>query len=235
MLASTILYIFVFLILLVIFIEYINDKRYQAKRREERQRTTPKKPTVPIQKIPEEEKIPQEEPEPQIEEKPEVEEEPEKIEDVEPEAVEKVQAKEEPEPEVEPEVVIEEVQPQVVEEEVAEAKELPACKYPPFTHVRLVEMGLSDEEATEFVNELIPQLQEQVPLIEEAMKILDYQEIERLTHGIKGSASNLGTGGVSDFLVEFNSYIKSGTDADIIKAYHAHFIHYIEELKKQYD
>jgi len=45
----------------------------------------------------------------------------------------------------------------------------------------------------------------------------------------------LGTGGVSDLLVEFNTYLKSEIDADIVKAYQAHFIHYIEELKKQYD
>ncbi|WP_309496906.1 Hpt domain-containing protein [Sulfurovum sp.] len=233
MLASTILYVFVFLIFLVIFIEYINDKRYQDKRREERQKTTPKKPTEPTKEIPEEEKIPQEEPEPQIEEIPEVESE-EVIEEVQPEVVEVVQPEPEPEVEPEPEAIIEEIQAEVIEEEITETKELPECKYPPFTHVRLVEMGLSEDEATEFVNELIPQLEEQIPLIEAAMSISDYQQVERLTHGIKGSATNLGTGGISDLLVEYNSYLKSGTDPDIVKAYHAHFIHYIDKLKKQY-
>ena len=238
MLASTILYIFVFLIFLAIFIEYRNDQKYQAKRDEERKRTTSKKPTEPIEDVLEKEKIPLEEPEPQVEEKPEIEEAPEVIEEVQPEAVEEV----EPEPEVVPEEVVEEVQPEVVvevepevePEEVKETKELPECKYPPFTHVRLVEMGLSDDEAIEFVNELIPQLEEQVPLIENAINSADFHQIEKLTHGIKGSATNLGTGGVSDLLVEFNTYLKSEVDVDIVKAYHAHFIHYIEELKKQY-
>lgn len=234
MLASTILYIFVFLIFLAIFIEYRNDKKYQDKRREERQKTTPIKPTEPIKEIPEEEKTSQEEPEPQVEEKPEIEEVPEAVEEV------------EPEPEVEPEEIIEEVQPEVIVEvepeeepeevikEVEETKELPSCEYPPFTHVRLVEMGLSDDEAIEFVNELIPQLEEQIPLIENAINSADFNQIEKLTHGIKGSATNLGTGGVSDLLVEFNTYLKSEVDADIVKAYHAHFIHYVAELKKQY-
>lgn len=123
---------------------------------------------------------------------------------------------------------------EAAEEVVEEAKELPNCKYPPFTHVRLVEMGLSDDEAIEFVNELIPQLEEQVPRMENAINSADFQQVERLTHGIKGSTTNLGTGGISDLLAEFNTYLKSGTDTDIIKAYHAHFIRSIEELKKQY-
>jgi len=243
MLASTILYIFVFLIFLVIFLEYRNDKKYQAKRRDKRPKTPPKKYTEPIKETSKEKKIPQEIPEPHVEEKPEIKEAPEEVEEVQPEVVEV-----EPEPEVEPEEVIEEVQPEVIVvvepeeepepeeiiEEVKETKELPECNYPPFTHVRLVEMGLSDDEAIEFVNELIPQLEEQVPLIESAINSADYHQIEKITHGIKGSATNLGTGGVSDLLAEFNTYIKSGTDADVVKAYHEHFVRYIEELKKQY-
>ena len=220
MLASAILYIFVFLIFLAIFIEYINARRYQAKRTKE---------------IPEVEKTTHVEPEPLIEEKPVLEE--VVVEEIEPktevvpdEAVEEVQPEViEPEPEPEPEIVHEEAI-----EEVKETKKLPECKYPPFTHVRLIEMGLSDDEATEFVHELIPQLEEQIPLIDEAISNADFHKIEKLTHGVKGSATNIGTGGVADFLTEFNTYLKSGTDADIVKAYHTHFMRYIEELKKQY-
>jgi len=113
-------------------------------------------------------------------------------------------------------------------------KKLPEANYPKFTHIRLVEMGLSDEEAKEFVAELIPQIEEQFPLIEKAMKDLDFHQIERLTHGIKGSATNLGTGGVSDLLVDYNTYLKSGTDIDIVRAYFEHLIHYNDELKVQY-
>ena len=242
MLALTILFIALILILSVLWIEHLDNKRYQSLNDQEQQKRTPTKPSEPIEKIVKE-KLPQEEPEPQVEEKPEIEEIPKEVEKVQPE-VEEV----EPEPEVELKEIIEEVQPEIavvveteeepeteeIIEEVTEAKELPECKYPPFTHVRLVEMGLSDDEATEFVNELIPQLEEQVPLIEEAISNNDFHKIEKLTHGVKGSATNIGTGGVADFLTEFNTYLKSGTDVDIVKAYHAHFIRYIEELKKQY-
>jgi hypothetical protein len=95
-------------------------------------------------------------------------------------------------------------------------------------------MGLSDDEAKEFVNELIPQIEAQYPLIEKAMQESDFHQLERLTHGIKGSASNLGTGGVSDLLTDYNTYLKSGTDIDIAKAYYEHLKHYNDELKAQY-
>jgi len=113
-------------------------------------------------------------------------------------------------------------------------KDLPKCNYPKFTHIRLIEMGLSDEEAKEFVQELIPQIEEQIPLIEKSLKDNDFHQMERLTHSIKGSATNLGTGGISDLLVECNTYLKTGTDTDIANAYFTHLIHYTKALKKQY-
>ena len=113
-------------------------------------------------------------------------------------------------------------------------KKLPICTYPKFTHIRLIEMGLSDEEAKEFVQELIPQLELQIPLIEKVLAIPDFHQMERLTHSIKGSATNLGTGGISDLLVECNTYLKTGTDIDIAKAYFGYLVHYTKELKEQY-
>ena len=119
-------------------------------------------------------------------------------------------------------------------EKEAPSKVLPKCLYPQFTHVRLVEMGLSEDEAKDFVQELIPQLETQIPLIEEVLAIPDYHQMERLTHSIKGSATNLGTGGISDLLVEYNTYLKSGTDFDIATAYFGHLKHYTQALKEQY-
>lgn len=113
-------------------------------------------------------------------------------------------------------------------------KKLPTCNYPLFTHERLIEMGLSAEEAKEFVQELIPQLEIQIPLIEEAFKKEDFHQMERLTHNIKGSATNLGTGGISDLLVECNTYLKTGTDSDITKVYLDSLKHYTQTLKEQY-
>ncbi len=113
-------------------------------------------------------------------------------------------------------------------------KKLPPCTYPQFSHERLIDMGLSDEESREFIQELIPQLETQIPLIEEVLAIPDFHQMERLTHSIKGSASNLGTGGISDLLVEYNTYLKTGTDFDIANAYFGCLKHYTQELKEQY-
>jgi len=123
-------------------------------------------------------------------------------------------------------------------EEKKEAKEenkkLPTCKYPKFTHARLVEMGLSEAESKEFVEELVPQLEAQIPLIEVELKNADFHKMERLTHSLKGSATNLGTGGISDLLVECNTYLKTGTDADIAEVYFKYLKHYTKELREQY-
>lgn len=177
MLVVTILSIFVFIVILFIFLEYRNEKKYQEERHKNRQQPIYNKRTTPSQ-------TPKEMT---------------------------------PKPEVK-----------------LETRKLPEGKYPNFTHIRLVEMGLSDEEAKEFVAELIPQIETQFPLIEKAILELDFHQMERLTHGIKGSATNLGTGGVSDLLVEYNTYLKTGTDIDIAKAYLNHLVHYHNELKAQY-
>jgi len=222
MLALTILSTFIFLILLLIFIEYRNEKKYQEKRRAEAQ-----KKRVPRKKLRVKKVEPKPTPEPTPEPIPE------------PEVIQEAIPTPKPERIAEPETIPEqeltpEPEPEPIVEVHEEAKELPEANYPAFTHVRLVEMGLSDEEAKEFVGELIPQLEVEIPRIEAAIQGGDFHKMERLTHGIKGSATNLGTGGVSDLLVDYNTYLKTGTDIDIAKAYFEHLIHYTAELKEQY-
>jgi HPt (histidine-containing phosphotransfer) domain-containing protein len=127
--------------------------------------------------------------------------------------------------------------PEIVEtapKKIQPSSSLPKADYPQFTHQRLVEMGLSNDEAKAFVQELIPQLEIQIPLIHKMLHLADFHQMERLTHSIKGSATNIGTGGVSDLLVAFNTYLKKGTDIDIAKAYFEHLKQYTEELKVQY-
>ena len=234
MLALTILSIFILIIVLIIFLEYRNEKKYQEKRRQQRQTSSRPKRSAPpteakeeVAPKPKREPVPAPEPEPEVirEEKPKAEPKPEPA--VEPEPVVEIkpelEVKEEPKPEPEPQIEV-----------PKETKELPEANYPQFTHVRLVEMGLSDDEAKEFVAELVPQIEVEIPNIEAAIEAADFHQIERLTHSIKGSATNLGTGGVSDLLVDFNTYVKSGTDSDVAKAYLKHLIHYTNELKTQY-
>ena len=195
--AMTILSIFVFIVVLIVFLEYRNEKKYQQARRKNRQQTTPSKNTAPSQE--------QKKAEPR--------------------------SKPKPEPKPEPKI---ELEPEPKTEILKEIKKLPEANYPKFTHIRLIEMGLTDDEAKEFVTELIPQIETQFPLIEKAMQESDFHQLEQLTHGIKGSASNLGTGGVSDLLADYNTYLKTGTDIEIAKAYFEDLKYYNAELKAQY-
>jgi len=223
MLGTVILSIFILLVIILVFTEYRNEKKYQEERRQSREKQAQNRRTPPSQAP--DKVAPKAEPAPKVEAKPEPKPEPKIEVKVEPKPAPKIEEKTEPKPE--PKI-------ELPKEEVKEAKKLPEANYPPFTHVRLVEMGLSDEEAKEFVAELIPQLEEQIPLIEEAMNIPDFHQMERLTHSIKGSATNIGTGGVSDLLVACNTYLKTGTDIDIAKAYFEHLKQYTQELKEQY-
>ena len=122
----------------------------------------------------------------------------------------------------------------IPEPEVIEKIDLPECKYPKFNYSRLLKMGLGEDEAIEFVKELIPQIKTQIPLIKESMEASDFHNIERLTHSIKGSSTTVGSGGISDLLVEFNTYVKTGKEIPIIEAYVKHLNHYCEELEKEY-
>ena len=106
--------------------------------------------------------------------------------------------------------------------------------YPKFDHSRLKDMGLSEEEAIEFVTELIPQIERQIPLIKKAIINTDLDHMERLIHSIKGSSTTVGTGGISDLLVDYDAYLKTGTEPVILEAYFEHLKHYYEELKEQY-
>lgn len=211
MLAMTIISLFILIVILLIFFEYRNEKKYQEKRREKRHTQKSTEQRAPSRKA----KKDTSKPEPTAQPEPEVK----------PEPIVEVK----PEPELQPVP-----EPEPYKEVPTEIKTLPEANYPPFTHVRLIEMGLSDEEAKEFVAELIPQIETEIPLIEAAIQEGDFHQIEILTHGIKGSATNLGTGGVSDLLTDYNTYVKTGTDVDVAKAYLEHLVDYTNELKAQY-
>ncbi|HFQ61223.1 MAG TPA: Hpt domain-containing protein [Epsilonproteobacteria bacterium] len=164
--------VFIILLLLIIFREYTNEKKYQAQRHQRH--------SAPTQKVEKETSTP----------KP--------------------------------------------SEKTQPSHTLPKAEYPKFTHQRLVDMGLSNAEAKEFVQELIVELETQILRIKEMLDIKNFHQMERLTHSIKGAATNIGTGGVSDLLVAYNTYLKKGTDIHIIKAYFEQLKHYTQELKIQY-
>ncbi len=229
MLGSIIISVFVLMLILFVYFEYKNEKKYQEEKRQKRQgyrkeeKTSIKKPSTekaPIEK-------PTEAPEQILRQKNLEEKKPSFA----PPQKETVEQKSKKEPTVELPAIKKETV-----EVIEKPKSIPIslANYPKFDHSRLLDMGLSQEEAKEFVKELIPQIGTHIPLIKEAMAIPDFNSMERLTHSIKGSSTTVGTGGVSDLLVDFNTYLKSGAEPAIAEAYLEHLNHYYEELKEQY-
>jgi len=230
MFASVVIGIFVFIIAIIVYVEYKNEKTYQEERKHRsearRKPKPPYKPEEKIQKPVQEKKATvnrKKAPTPEIKE-PVV---PKKEENRVTPYVVDVQK-----PSEEKKTVREEIAPAVKIEE--KTYDLPACEYPKFDYSRLLKMGLSEDEAIEFIKELIPQIKTQLPLIKETMDKRDFQNMERLTHSLKGSSTTVGTGGVSDLLVEFNTYLKTGKDIPVAETYLKHLNHYTDELEKQF-
>jgi len=122
------------------------------------------------------------------------------------------------------------LQPQIDKEELS----LPNCDYPVFSYSRLLDMGLSQEDANDFVLDLIKQVEDTLPQIEEAISKNDITHLEELTHSIKGSSTNIGTGGIADLLIDFNTYTKSNSDTVILKHYQKYLMIYLQDLKEKY-
>jgi polyhydroxyalkanoate synthesis regulator phasin len=129
---------------------------------------------------------------------------------------------------------VEEKSPLQEEEKVNQRNDLPTMSKEKFSHSRLMEMGLSDDEAKEFVQDLIGQIETHIPLIKDAIAKSDYVQLDELTHSIKGSATNIGTGGISELLTDFNTYVKEGRDISVVQRYFMLLRFQLKALEKQY-
>jgi hypothetical protein len=107
--------------------------------------------------------------------------------------------------------------------------------YAPFDHTRTMEeFGLSREDADDFIVELIQQIEAEMPALETAVETKDNKRIEDISHMIKGSATNLGTGGAADVLIDFNTYMKTGDEPAVIARHMRHLNRALGELKEQF-
>lgn len=156
----------------------------------------------------------------------------------------------EPEPtpvEVTPEPPVVEPEVPEVEETVVEVEEVPevtapeepaadeSYDYPPFDHSRTMEeFGLDEDEAGEFIQELIKQVDDVLPDLEAAIASQDEKQMEELSHMIKGSATNLGTGGIADVLIDFNTYLKKAHDPAIVAQHMKNLHRALKDLKEQF-
>jgi cell division protein FtsI/penicillin-binding protein 2 len=233
MFASVVIGIIVLIIAIIVYVEYKNEKTYQKERkRRSEERRKPKHPRRPEEKI---QKPVQKKKTTGNRTKAPT---PDAKKPVTP-VVKKEENKTSPvkddvlKPSEENKTSKEEI-PSAAVEKKEKTYDLPACEYPKFDYSRLLKMGLSEEEAIEFIKELIPQLKVQIPLIKEAMDQKDFHSMEKLTHSIKGSSTTVGTGGVSDLLSEFNTYLKTGKDVPVAEVYFKHLNRYTDELEKQF-
>lgn len=231
MFASVVIGVIVLIIAIIVYVEYKNEKTYQEERkRRSEARRKPKPPYTPKEKIQrpvreKKETVAKRKAPSTVSKEPAV---PPVKKESKP-LSEEVSA---PKPSEEKKRVREKTAPAVKREE--KTVDLPTCEYPKFDYSRLLKMGLSEDEAIEFIKELIPQLKTQIPLIKEALNKEDFHSMERLTHSIKGSSTTVGTGGVSDLLVEYNTYLKTGKDIPVAEAYFKNLNRYTDELEKQF-
>lgn len=113
---------------------------------------------------------------------------------------------------------------------------LPQCYYPRFSHSRSVKvLGLSESDAQEFMQDLILQIEEEIPLLKKDVDAGDFHVQEKRTHSLKGSTTNLGTGGIADLLTEYNTYLKTGDNNQVCETYFAFLQKYFSDLKAQYN
>lgn len=107
--------------------------------------------------------------------------------------------------------------------------------YPTYSNQRAIDqLGLTQEEADEFVVELIGQIEAEIPNLKSAVAEGDIEKIERVSHMLKGSATSLGEGGIADQLVEFNTYCKHGSDPKVVEGFMKTFHREFAALKTQF-
>lgn len=110
-----------------------------------------------------------------------------------------------------------------------------AKEYPLYSNARAVEnLGLSQEEADMFVEELVGQIEGEMPTLQAAVDANDLDRLEKVSHMLKGSATSLGEGGVADVLVDFNTYCKEGNDINVIKTHMSNLQLHLGRLKEQF-
>ena len=112
---------------------------------------------------------------------------------------------------------------------------IPTKEYPKYDNTRAVEeMGLTQEEADNFVQDLVKALESEMPRIEVAIKGSDHKAVEEIVHTITGSSSTLGSGGVSSALISFYTAVQHRDDFQKLYTHLQNVKYYLAELKEQH-
>lgn len=133
-----------------------------------------------------------------------------------------------------PEVKEEAPKPEPKKEEPPKAS-VPTHHYERFNAQRAMdEFGLGEDEIKDFIQDLIAQIDTEMPVLSDAIQRNDRVLSERSTHKIKGSAVNLGAGGIADLLSDFNTYLKGSFKKPEVDAYFVDLEFYLKQLKEDF-
>jgi len=113
---------------------------------------------------------------------------------------------------------------------------IPTKQYAPYSNSRAVdEMGLSQEDADAFVFDLIKAVKGEIPAIEAGIMTQDYLTIEEIVHTITGSASTLGSGGISSAFISFYAAVQHRDSFQKLYVHLQNVKYYLTELQEQFD
>ncbi len=118
---------------------------------------------------------------------------------------------------------------------ISEDIDIPTKTYPKYNNARAVnEMGLTQAEADSFVHDLAHVIETELPRIEEAILGSDYKTVEEIVHTITGSASTLGTGGVSSAFISFYTAVQHRDKFQQLYVHLQNIKFYLAELKEDF-
>jgi len=112
---------------------------------------------------------------------------------------------------------------------------IPTKQYAPYNNARAVdEMALSQEDADAFVSDLIKAIEDEIPALEAGIMTQDYLVIEEIVHTITGSASTLGSGGISSAFISFYAAVQHRDSFQKLYVHLQNVKYYLNELHEQF-
>lgn len=111
--------------------------------------------------------------------------------------------------------------------------DIPTKQYPKYDNSRAVdEMGLTQEEADDFVLDLIKAIEAEIPRLESDILKGDYKGIEEIVHTLTGTASTLGSGGISSTFIAFYASVQHRDSMQEQYIHLQNIKYYLNELKQ---
>ena len=93
------------------------------------------------------------------------------------------------------------------------------------------EFDMEEDEIADFMQDLKSQIEEELTYIKKFIDSQDFNNLKNSIHKIKGSAVNLGEGGIATLLYDFNHYLSEGKkDLKDITEMYEDILYYKEQM-----